>query len=131
MTGKLNLDPALVAQARELATLAGQPVTDLARTHTTVSVERAVLRLAGLDGADGDGMPWVNRLADAVHESVGLEHGAALPVWDAMLTGLPRPAQGTFGVTKRPADGGRGLDGVVKQAGGYYNPAAEMLEVSS
>jgi beta-lysine 5,6-aminomutase alpha subunit len=38
MTGKLNLDPALVARARELARLAGQPVTDLARTHTTVSV---------------------------------------------------------------------------------------------
>jgi len=87
MTGKLNLDPALVARARELARLAGQPVTDLARTHTTVSVERAVLRLAGLDGADGDGMPWVNRLTDAVRESVGLEHGVALPVWDAMLTG--------------------------------------------
>ena len=86
-TGKLNLDPALVAQARELARLAGQPVTELARTHTTVSVERAVLRLAGLDGADEDGMPWVNRLTDAVRESVGLEHGVALPVWDAMLTG--------------------------------------------
>ena len=87
MTGKLNLDPAIVQQARELARRAGQPVTDLARTHTTVSVERAVLRLAGLDGADSDGMPWVNRLADAVRESVGLEHGVALPVWDAMLTG--------------------------------------------
>ena len=86
MTGKLDLDPAVVAQARELARLAGQPVTDLARTHTTVSVERAVLRLAGLDGAD-DGMPWVNRLTDAVRESTGLEHGVALPVWDAMLTG--------------------------------------------
>jgi beta-lysine 5,6-aminomutase alpha subunit len=86
MTGKLDLDPAVVAQARELARLAGQPVTHLARTHTTVSVERAVLRLAGLDGAD-DGMPWVNRLTDAVRESTGLEHGVALPVWDAMLTG--------------------------------------------
>ncbi len=86
-TGKLGLDPAVVAQARELARLAGQPVTDLARTHTTVSVERAVLRLAGLDGADEDGMPWVNRLADAVRESVGLEHGVALPAWDALLTG--------------------------------------------
>jgi beta-lysine 5,6-aminomutase alpha subunit len=39
--------------------------------------------------------------------------------------------EGTFGVTRRPADGGRGLDGVVKQAGGYYNPATEMLEVTS
>jgi len=87
MNSKLNLDPALVAQARELARRAGQPVTDLARTHTTVSVERAVLRLAGLDGADEDGMPWVNRLTDAVRESTGLEHGVALPVWDAMRCG--------------------------------------------
>src|SRR3989442_9328801 len=87
MNSKLNLDPALVSQARELARRAGQPVTDLARTHTTVSVERAVLRLAGLDGADEDGMPWVNRLTDAVRESVGLEHGVALPVWGAMLRG--------------------------------------------
>ena len=87
VTGKLNLDPALVAQARELARLAGQPVVEMARTHTTVSVERAVLRLGGLNGADSDGMPWVNRLANAVRESVGLEHGVAVPVWDAMLTG--------------------------------------------
>ena len=55
MTGKLNLDPAVVALARELARRAGEPVTELARTHTTVSVERAVLRLAGLDGADATG----------------------------------------------------------------------------
>ncbi|HWN60780.1 MAG TPA: lysine 5,6-aminomutase subunit alpha, partial [Streptosporangiaceae bacterium] len=86
MTGKLNLDPTEIAKARELARRAGEPVTKLARTHTTASVERAVLRLAGLDGADEDGMPWVNRLADAVRATTGLEHGVALPVWDAMLT---------------------------------------------
>src|SRR5947209_14538333 len=87
MMGKLSLDPEVVRQARELARQAGQPIVDLARTHTTVSVERAVLRLAGLSGADPDGMPWVNRLSDAVRESVGLEHGVALPAWDAMLSG--------------------------------------------
>ena len=87
MPGKLNLDPQKVARARELARRAGEPVTKLATTHTTVSIERAVLRLAGLDGADQDGMPWVNRLADAVRDTVGLEHGVALPVWDAMLAG--------------------------------------------
>jgi beta-lysine 5,6-aminomutase alpha subunit len=87
MTRKLNLDPTVVALARELAKRAGEPVTRLARTHSTVSIERAVLRLAGLDGADGDGMPWVNRVVDAVRGSVGLEHGVALPVWDAMLAG--------------------------------------------
>ena len=39
-------------------------------------------------------------------------------------------AEGTFGVTKRPPDGGRGLDGVVEQAEEYYNPASELLEVN-
>jgi beta-lysine 5,6-aminomutase alpha subunit len=87
VTTRLGLDPAVVAEARALARAAGQPIVQLARTHTTVSVERAVLRLAGLDGADEDGMPWVNRLADAVRETAGLEHGVALPAWDALLTG--------------------------------------------
>jgi beta-lysine 5,6-aminomutase alpha subunit len=84
MKGKLDLDPALVARARELARLAGKPVVDLARNHTTVSVERAVLRVAGVTGADPDGIPWVNRLVDAVVGDVGLGHGVALPVFHAM-----------------------------------------------
>ena len=45
----LSLDPEVVRQARELAAIAGQPIVEMARTHTTVSVERAVLRLGGLD----------------------------------------------------------------------------------
>jgi beta-lysine 5,6-aminomutase alpha subunit len=94
VTSKLGLDPAIVREARELARRAGQPITELARTHTTVSVERAMLRLAGLDGADEDGLPWVNRLADAVRDSVGLEHGVALPVWDAVTTGGHAGLQG-------------------------------------
>jgi beta-lysine 5,6-aminomutase alpha subunit len=87
MKTRLNLDPAVVREARELAARAGQPIVEMARTHTTVSVERAVLRLAGLKGADADGMPWVNRLVDAVRATTGLEHGVALPAWDALLTG--------------------------------------------
>ncbi|GAA2525411.1 lysine 5,6-aminomutase subunit alpha [Pilimelia columellifera] len=82
--GKLALDPGAVRRARALARRAGRPVVDLARSHTTVSVERAVLRLAGVAGADPDGIPWVNRLVDAVRADVGLEHGAALPVFEAM-----------------------------------------------
>jgi beta-lysine 5,6-aminomutase alpha subunit len=85
VTGKLNLDQGKVALARELARRAGEPITRLAQTHSTVSIERAVLRMAGLDGADAEGMPWVNRLTGEVKDQVGLEHGVALPVWDAML----------------------------------------------
>ena len=31
--------------------------------------------------------PWVNRLTDVVRADVGLEHGVAVPVWDALLRG--------------------------------------------
>ncbi len=87
MTGKLDLDPATVRHARSLARKAGRPIVSMAKKHTTVSVERATLRLAGLGGADEEGTPWVNRLMDVVRADVGLEHGAALPVWDALLRG--------------------------------------------
>jgi beta-lysine 5,6-aminomutase alpha subunit len=84
--GKLKLDRAQVRLARQLARRAGRPVVDLARAHTTVSVERAVLRLAGATGADPDGMPWVNRLVDSVAAEVGLGHGVALPVFGALAS---------------------------------------------
>ena len=35
---------------------------------------------------------------------------------------------GTFGLMKRPADRGKGYDGVVTQGDGYWNPATEILE---
>jgi beta-lysine 5,6-aminomutase alpha subunit len=81
---RLELDPATVRQARALARRAGRPIVSIAKRHTTVSVERATLRLAGLGGADPDGTPWVNRLVDAVRGDVGLEHGVTLPVWHAL-----------------------------------------------
>jgi beta-lysine 5,6-aminomutase alpha subunit len=84
---KLDLDPATVKEARALARKTGRPIVTLAKKHTTVAVERATLRLAGLQGADPDGTPWVNRLMDVVRADTGLEHGVALPVWDALLRG--------------------------------------------
>ncbi len=81
---RLELDPAVVRQARTLARRAGRPVVQLAQRHTTVSVERATLRLAGLSGADHERVPWVNHLVDAVRDQVGLEHGVTTPVWDAL-----------------------------------------------
>ena len=96
--GKLQLATEDVKRARSLARTVGRPIVRLAKQHTTVSVERATLRLAGLGGADADGTPWVNRLVDVVradlHEGLdparpasGLAHGVALPVWDALRRG--------------------------------------------
>jgi beta-lysine 5,6-aminomutase alpha subunit len=37
-------------------------------------------------------------------------------------------ADGTFGLMRRPADAGKGLDGVARRADGYVNPAIDLLE---
>ncbi|GAB3438081.1 D-lysine 5,6-aminomutase subunit alpha [Phycicoccus ginsengisoli] len=83
----LELDPATVRQARALARKAGRPVVRMAQDHTTVSMERATLRLAGLAGADHERIPWVNHLVDRVRAEVGLEHGVTTPVFDALRRG--------------------------------------------
>ncbi|MEO8330097.1 MAG: lysine 5,6-aminomutase subunit alpha, partial [Candidatus Nanopelagicales bacterium] len=43
---------------------------------------------------------------------------------DGLLNAI---GDGTFGLMKRPADAGRGLEGVAKQSDDYYNPASELL----
>ncbi|PPK62792.1 lysine 5,6-aminomutase subunit alpha [Actinokineospora auranticolor] len=99
----LDLDPAVVATARRLAAEAAAPVIGIARSHTTVSVERATLRLAGITGADSthraSDVPWVNRVVDTVAAHCGLEHGVCLPVFDALrrhdLTSLTELAEAT------------------------------------
>jgi len=47
------------------------------------------------------------------------------PGHGALLSAI---GDGTFGLMKRPADKGKGYDGVVAHADGYYNPATELLE---
>jgi beta-lysine 5,6-aminomutase alpha subunit len=46
---------------------------------------------------------------------------------DTLLAAI---ADGTFGIMKRPADRGKGLDGVAAHAPDYWNPATELLEAS-
>jgi beta-lysine 5,6-aminomutase alpha subunit len=85
---KLDLDPALVVEARELAARIARPVEAMIEGHTTAAIERAVLRLLGLDGAVGvgvDARPFPNLVVDAVRGHIGLGRGAAVPVFDLML----------------------------------------------
>ena len=88
--GRLRVDPETVAECRELATEIAKPIQDLARTNTTVSIERAFLRLVGVDGVEGEGteaVPIPNRVVDEVGRSVGLERGVALPFFHVVETG--------------------------------------------
>jgi beta-lysine 5,6-aminomutase alpha subunit len=57
-------------------------------------------------------------------EQIAAEPGSAsqgAPLLEAI-------ADGTFGLMKRPADKGKGLEGVAVKARDYWNPASEMLD---
>jgi beta-lysine 5,6-aminomutase alpha subunit len=64
----------------------------------------------------------VKRAHQVLGEAVDLLERVAA---DGLLDAI---ADGTFGLMKRPPDAGKGADGVVAMADGYYNPASELLE---
>jgi len=74
--GKLNLDQEKIAQGRKLAASIVDQVRRHIDTHTTVSVERAVLRLLGIDGVDEAGVPLVNVVVDGLGREGVLDKGA-------------------------------------------------------
>ena len=88
--GRLPIDEEAVAECRELARDIAGPVEELARTHTTVSIERACLRLIGVDGVEGAGaeaIPIPNRVVDEIRSRVGLERGVLVPFLHAVEAG--------------------------------------------
>jgi beta-lysine 5,6-aminomutase alpha subunit len=84
-SSKLDLDPGVVAACRQAARQIAEQVTDQIAGRTTLSVERSVTRLLGVDGADSLDVPLPNVLVDHVHERGGLGHGIAYWVGNAML----------------------------------------------
>ncbi|MBV8750498.1 MAG: hypothetical protein JO103_12390, partial [Candidatus Eremiobacteraeota bacterium] len=63
---ELRIDQEVVANARRLAGAIVDPIEEFIGRHSTLSVERAVARLCGVDGVDADGVPLPNRLVDAL-----------------------------------------------------------------
>ncbi|HET7815520.1 MAG TPA: lysine 5,6-aminomutase subunit alpha [Candidatus Baltobacteraceae bacterium] len=63
---ELRIDPALVAECRARAAAIVAPVGDFIARHSTVSVERSVLRLLGVDGVGHDEAPAANLIVDSL-----------------------------------------------------------------
>jgi beta-lysine 5,6-aminomutase alpha subunit len=85
MSNKLNLDSGLVASCRTAASqIAGQVSEEIAG-KTTVSVERTIVRLLGVDGANDVDAPLPNVLVDHVRDRGELARGIAYWVGNALL----------------------------------------------
>ncbi len=76
----LTLDQAQIDRARDMARRIAHRVYGDMQRFTTTSVERATLRLMGVDGIDENQVPLPNRLVSHLQAQGLLARGAALPV---------------------------------------------------
>lgn len=74
---KLHLALDHIALARTLAKDIVDQITPFILSHSTVSVERSILRLLGIQGVDPEGIPLPNIIIDHLKEHHLLEEGAA------------------------------------------------------
>lgn len=81
----LRMDEAQIAWARDLAKEITGEVQAFIDRHTTVSIERAVLRLFGVEGTGPDGVPLPNLVVEQIQDGGSLEKGAAYWFCSAML----------------------------------------------
>ncbi len=84
----MALRPLNMEQVDRLKALAGDIADQVQRfivRHSSTSVERAVLRLYGVDGVDRDGTPLPNRLVDMLREQEQLAGGVSRPFAAALL----------------------------------------------
>lgn len=89
MKSKLNLDPKIIASARNAANNIAEDMQIFIDRHTTVSTERTILRLLGVDGIDDVERPLPNIVVDSINEGGGLSRGIAYWMGNAMIkTGL-------------------------------------------
>ena len=89
MESKLGLNFELVNQARESAARVAKDTQNFIDQHTTVTVERAVCRLLGIDGVNEMDVPMPNVLVDHLLETSLLPMGAAWAIGNAIAeTGL-------------------------------------------
>ena len=74
---ELYLDSKQVERCRALASEVFDQVYAFIAEHSTVSIERTVLRLFGLSGAGARGVPLCNLMVDRIKDGGGLSKGAA------------------------------------------------------
>ena len=90
---ELRLDWEKVERARAAAAEIAADTEEKLSGHTTVTVERAIARLFGVDGVDAHDVPLPNRLVEVLLEKGLLGHGAAYYIGRAALAEGLSPQQ--------------------------------------
>jgi len=85
MKNKLNLDLNIVEKARSVAKNIAIKTQEFIDQHTTITIERTVCRLMGIDGVDEFRVPLPNIVVDNVNQANLLGKGIATFIGNAMV----------------------------------------------
>jgi beta-lysine 5,6-aminomutase alpha subunit len=86
---KLNLNQDQINSCRKYASLIANDVQNFIDRHTTISVERTVLRLLGVDGIDEFSVPLPNKMVDDIVQNGDISKGVSIYIATALKnTGL-------------------------------------------
>jgi beta-lysine 5,6-aminomutase alpha subunit len=83
INSKLNLDPDKIAKARDISKQIVAPVQKYIENYTTITIERATLRMLGADGVDTLGIPVPNIIVDQLDNKIS--YGAAKYYINALI----------------------------------------------
>jgi beta-lysine 5,6-aminomutase alpha subunit len=110
------IDARKVARCREIAGRIADDVQKYIDAHTTVGVERTILRAYGADGIDDQGVPLVNTAVDRLREAGLLGRGVSYFLGRALLGGARTVQEAAerlaFGPELDRAEGGPSPDAV-------------------
>lgn len=131
MQSKLGLDFKRVEHARSLASNIAKEVEQFAQGYTTVTVERTLCRLIGIDGTDDNQIPLPNVVVDKLKEGGVLAEGALFYIGNAILNTSLSPqeiaqecALGKLDITKLPI---KPREEIIKVLEPYVNSSIEKI----
>jgi len=119
--GKLQLDQGMINAARESAKKIVADIKEHIDLHSTVSVERAVLRLFGVDGVNPEDIPLPNVLQEQISKNGKLGMGAAFWLVNGMLAY-------NLDVQALAEEAGRGKIDLIRTASQDYAKVKEVMD---
>ena len=81
---KLNIEQQKINEARQAAQKITNDLKWLLDGYSSVTIERTILRLFGIDGATADGTPYPNVIVDYLKDNQIIDKGAAYHICNAM-----------------------------------------------
>lgn len=83
--GTLRLDQKIIDSSRNLAKNISDDIKKMIDCHTTITVERAICRILGVDGVNDVGIPLANVLVDFVIEKGDISKGISYYLGNALI----------------------------------------------